>query len=235
MKKWISVFGMGTLALALMLPINIFAQSGNKVENTPHNLRQASQGMGLQDWGEICVYCHTPHNTNTAIAAPLWNRETPAGPYTMYSSASIDMTIASSPQGSSLACLSCHDNTIALDQIINVPPAKFGSASSGVGINSCATSCHVGVNPAGGSNFEGTNIGTDLSDDHPVSITYDPTLDPQFHAATNGKVGGILPLYGVGKDQVECASCHNPHDNSNRPFLRIDNANSALCSTCHDI
>ena len=53
---------------------------GNKVADTPHNLRKALN-MGITDLGEICVYCHTPHNNNQQIEAPLWNRETPAGPY----------------------------------------------------------------------------------------------------------------------------------------------------------
>lgn len=237
MKKWIFLIGVLALACCIVFPGNTLAGfTGDKVQDTPHNLRKATvSGMGLQDWGEICVYCHTPHNNNTAIDAPLWNRETPVGPYTMYSSPSLDMTIASSPQGVSLACLSCHDNTIALDQIINVPTASFGSSASSITINYCATTCHVGQTPIGGVNFEGTNIGTDLANDHPISITYDPSLDPKFHPASNGTVGGVLPLYGSNEDQVECASCHNPHDNSNRPFLRMSNTNSALCLTCHDI
>ncbi|MDH3319149.1 MAG: cytochrome c3 family protein [Betaproteobacteria bacterium] len=34
---------------------------------------------------------------------------------------------------------------------------------------------------------------------------------------------------------VECASCHEPHNGgaSSTPFLRISNAASALCTTCH--
>lgn len=26
------------------------------------------------DYGEVCVYCHTPHGANTTTAVPLWNR-----------------------------------------------------------------------------------------------------------------------------------------------------------------
>ena len=211
------------------------AQFGNKVADTPHNLRKATtDGMPVEDYGEICVYCHTPHSANTNIDAPLWNRETPTGPYDMYSSPTIDMTMANSAQGVSLACLSCHDGSIALDQIINVPSSYSGQGPSGTTIETCATQCHIGNNPSGGINFEGTFIGTDLSNDHPISITYDPTKDPKFKAATNGMID-ILPLYGPSKDQVECATCHNPHDNSTRPFLRKSNQDSQLCLTCHDI
>ncbi len=32
---------------------------------------------------------------------------------------------------------------------------------------------------------------------------------------------------------VECASCHDPHSNTNATFLRISNAASAVCLACH--
>lgn len=211
----------------------LFAQGifGNKVADTPHNLRKALN-MGITDLGEICVYCHTPHNNNQQIEAPLWNREIPAGPYSMYDSPSIDMIIAGSATGVSLACLSCHDNTIALDQVINLPTAQAGSITlQGGTIAGCASFCHEIHHR---TTFEGTVIGTDLTNDHPISITYDPSKDENFHPASNGMVG-TLRLYGANKDQVECASCHNPHDNSNRPFLRMSNDDSAMCLTCHDI
>lgn len=235
MKKSFVILLVLSLVMCFAVSSNVYAQFGNKVSDTPHNLRKANgDGMPVTDLGEVCVYCHTPHNNNTGIDAPLWNRTTPAGPYTMYNSPTIDMTIAGSAQGVSLACLSCHDNTIGLDQVINVPPAQNGVTVSGTTISACGASCHVGATPAEGLNFEGTNIGTDLSNDHPVSVTYDPGQDANFHPASNGKVG-VLQLYGANKDQVECASCHNPHDNSNRPFLRMSNDNSDMCLTCHDI
>ena len=37
-------------------------------------------------------------------------------------------------------------------------------------------------------------------------------------------------------DKVECASCHDPHDqvvDGTGKFLRLDNAGSALCLDCH--
>ncbi|MFQ5825387.1 MAG: hypothetical protein ACE5JB_15200, partial [bacterium] len=121
MKKWFIVICAFAFLVGFVGLGNIYAQFGNKVANTPHNLREgASPPMPLTDYGEICVYCHTPHNNNTDIEAPLWNRSTPTGPYDMYDSPTLDMDIASNPQGVSLACLSCHDNTIALDQIINI-------------------------------------------------------------------------------------------------------------------
>ncbi len=235
MKKRLVILGTLALIACFVVVGNVYAQFGNKVSDTPHNMREATvSGMTLTDYGEICVYCHTPHNNNIDIEVPLWNRSTPAaGQYQMYDSPSLDMDIATSPVGVSLACLSCHDNSIALDQIINRPSATANLNASGIGIQTCATQCHVGSNPVDGLNFEGTFLDTDLRNDHPISVEFDPSKDPKFHAMVDNEING-MPLYGTNH-RVECASCHNPHDNSNRPFLRISNENSAMCLACHDI
>jgi predicted CXXCH cytochrome family protein len=44
-------------------------------------------------------------------------------------------------------------------------------------------------------------------------------------------VAAGLPLFTAST--MQCATCHNVHDNTNVPFLRINNAASALCTTCH--
>ncbi len=218
-----------TLFLAMTSTALAQFPDGTVVEETLHNMLQSTGSpMDIDDYGEICVYCHTPHEGNAAIEAPLWNRAAPTGPFTMYTSSSIDMTIASSPLGVSLACLSCHDGTIAVDEIINVPNAFSGTPGGGDNIADCA-GCHSGSSPPGGFDFSATNMGQDLSNDHPISITYDPGADPDFNPA--GSVEGAgLPL---PSGRVECSSCHEPHSAQWRPFLQISNANSAMCTTCH--
>ncbi len=172
------------------------------IAGTDHDLGPSGQ--------QICVYCHTPHNANTTVGVALWNRQSSTATYTMYSSPTIDMTIAGTPQGVSLACLSCHDGTLAFDALLN-PPG--GATNSG--------------------NMTGSEkVGPDLSNDHPISITYDTAADPAFVAPTAGKVG-TLPLFGSSANQVECATCHSVHDDTNKPFLRVANTGSALCTTCH--
>lgn len=234
-RKLAILAGMGVLAVASGLAL---AQPlGNTVSQTPHNLRiPATTGpmTGLvADYGEVCVYCHTPHNANTSVQAPLWNREAPTGPYQMYDqnwSSTIDMTVDSTPTGVSLACLSCHDGTIGLDVILN-PPAGSTATAKNSKITACATGCHTGPNPAGGLNFEGTALGTDLRNDHPISIVYDPTKDPKFRPVADVEAGGLVLYNG----KVQCGSCHNPHSEQYRPFLRKSNQDSALCLTCHNI
>jgi predicted CXXCH cytochrome family protein len=80
---------------------------------------------------------------------------------------------------------------------------------------------------------ERLDIGTDLQNDHPISIQYDPSLDRAFHPVTTGAarretVNG-LPLYN---GRVECSTCHDPHGPT-AGRLRLSNQGSALCLACH--
>ena len=102
----------------------------DSIVNTRHNLTQTPIGSGAQlmnpyrnDYGAVCVYCHTPHGANQTLKAPLWNRTMPTTPYTTYAAlgtSTITQPITS-PGTNSLTCLSCHDGTIAVDSIINMP------------------------------------------------------------------------------------------------------------------
>src|SRR3972149_746334 len=77
-------------------------------------------GGSFNDYREACVYCHVPHNSSTA--APLWNRQLPEEVgYQMYSSPSFDSKPPKAPDGISLACLSCHDGSNAVDAVLSTP------------------------------------------------------------------------------------------------------------------
>lgn len=170
--------------------------------------------------GQICLPCHTPHNAdNTVTDSPLWNHEvTATATYTLYSGpGTLDATDLGQPDGVSLLCLSCHDGTVAVD--------SFGGAT--------------GTTFIGGS----ANFGTDLSDDHPISFTYDSTLattdgelvDPSADGDTDSDtVGMTAPYLPLFSSQLECASCHDVHNGSGEANLLIkSNTASALCLTCH--
>ena len=285
-----------------------FTNTGS-IANTRHNLSQSTLSASVRDamdvarnqYGEICVYCHTPHGANTTIAAPLWNRTNKATTYTTYNSATLSQPV-SQPGPNSLSCLSCHDGTVAIDSIINMPgsggyneaqkttssgaflntwnnPSGHTDTVNHLGLNSRTNSSGTIIGDGGGSQgcilchsdpdslsspFPGTapdftvfNLGTDLSNDHPVGIKY-PTTGPgvdfkptnsthnniaYFDNNGNSKLDSEdLRLYNTGQGfAVECASCHDPHGvPSNGPntvfnatFMRTSNSGSALCLTCH--
>ena len=144
-----------------------------EVETTRHNLSSSSQIAGANSFSgtaAVCVFCHTPHGGSTSAAVPLWNR-TLALPdsYTTYATLnSATIEGATAPVGSvSIACLSCHDGTQAMDSVLNEPGSGTTNATFGAGVWS-------GANQTAGQIGAGlvTNLGQDLSNDHPIGIQY---------------------------------------------------------------
>lgn len=78
-----------------------------------------------------------------------------------------------------------------------------------------------------------SNLGTDLSDDHPVSFIYNKAL-----ADSNGQLRDPSELTGAvhldPNGELQCTSCHDPHNNHYGKFLLMNNAASALCNVCHN-
>lgn len=216
------------IIMLVLLVAASMAYAAEDVRNTRHNLGNTgnlSPYIATNE-GAVCVFCHTPHFATTS-GGPLWNRTLGnSSGYNMYDSTfstTIDMTVASGPQGVSLACLSCHDGTIAFDSLLNKPGSGLGAPT--LTWNNAGNIMNATTSPA-------AFIGTDLRNDHPISITYDTSQDAAFKTPSNGNIGS-LPLYGTAGNQVECGSCHNPHEKDNTMFLRVLNTGSALCLTCH--
>jgi predicted CXXCH cytochrome family protein len=176
------------------------------ISGTAHDLSASAGG------GQICVVCHTPHNAIEPTAGPLWDHTlTAVTDYGAYTSDTLTATdVDGDPGSTSLLCLSCHDGTVAVD-------AFGGAAGSG----------NIGTGAA--------NLGTDLTDDHPIGFTYSTTLATTDGGLIDPTTLTDIELFGASDDQLECASCHEVHDNANSPFLRVSNTTpaSGLCLTCH--
>lgn len=267
------------VATVVMAGAVVGQQAVAGISATKHNLGTSGTGTNHLTAGtaEICVFCHTPHASNTAVKAPLWNKPNSGATYTTYST-STSSTIDGSVDmgGVSLACLSCHDGTQAMDTMINAP-GSGGYNAGGAGLSGAVW---TGANQTAGKLAVGalTNLTADLSNDHPVGIQYcgggisagapaatgastGTCKDTDFVAPANDLVGNArvwwvdsaggtaarqktdMILYartattgdatsGWFQPMVECASCHDPHS-ENATFLRISNANSAVCLTCH--
>lgn len=195
-------------AAALFLALPVLAG----LASSKHNLSVSGPGtVKAASETQNCIFCHAPHNASPI--APLWNRNNPGTSYTPYTS-STSVARPGQPTGASLQCLSCHDGTIALGDVL--------SRSTRIGMAGGVTTM-----PAGNS-----KLGSDLSDDHPISFAYTATL-----AATRGELANPSTLTGKVKldsgGQLQCTSCHDAHDDSNGKFLVVPNQASALCQTCH--
>jgi hypothetical protein len=167
----------------------------------------------------------------------LWNKPAGSATYSSYSSTTIDGDILA--VGSvSIACLTCHDGTQAMDSVVNAP-------GMGEGLGYLAD----------GQMFmdadEIAMLGTDLTNDHPIGIQYsgfDPgsgKIDEDFKGTGEGLQTATInggPVWWVDTEAtpdasrdksdmilysrlntagagnvepfVECASCHDPHNDT---------------------
>ncbi|MDH5537912.1 MAG: hypothetical protein OEY03_00785 [Rhizobacter sp.] len=243
---------------ALWLAVPSAAQRVSDVKGTRHNLSTGGPGPTRAATGgtsEVCVFCHTPHGATqqdqagSALRAPLWNRRVPDGAtYTPYTSASLDAQaildgLNAQPGGSSKLCLSCHDGSLAIGNV-NV---LNGTANATIPMTGTGPG---GAMPPGEGVLSGFTrfLGTDLRNDHPISLTYssalatrDGELRPvdaaqRWPAGTGSVIGlrapglkPLLPLEPTGANaagQVQCATCHDPHireldpAKGNQKFLR---------------
>jgi len=225
-----TVFGVAALAFAAVVFQGSTAQAAGTVVGSKHDLRAVGggtpTGTGLN---EVCVVCHTPHQATAANSQdPLWNHTgTATASFGVYASPTLNAVPtpivggAMGGQSASLLCMSCHDGTVSVLSMYN--PPNSGTPIPG------AIAARIS---AAGLIISNANMGTSLSDDHPVNFTYNTALatadghlvDPATNATVNSwLVGGTM----------QCSSCHSTHDPTNVPFLRTSNVGSALCLACH--
>lgn len=225
---------------ALFLPATVPALS---ILDSKHDLSFGSSGAAIKSQAggtdEVCVFCHTPHSARND--APLWNKNMSTGTYTLYDKAFSDVLAqlgggtypdAESPSSGiphvkTRICLSCHDGTIALGALVNLP---YGITSD-IPMQGADPDYKMPQTAAG-------YIGLDLRDDHPIAIIHDSTKDGELKAGITGNVrlytaAGDMTQSGTGTGYVECTSCHEPHDNQNGNFLVESNAGSGVCASCH--
>lgn len=204
------------LAIALVLAAGTASAA---VSSTKHNMNSysGSQTQGgttanaTGGTGDVCYYCHAAHNTLVG-AAPLWARNNPVTTsYVTYSSSTISKNINGIMDPVSLACLSCHDGTIAVNQTIK---GRVGGLATDKFMLGNATA----------------KIGPNLSNDHPVSIAWAGT----GYAGLTATMPAAFQPYNIGGSPgLACASCHEPHGTAFSKFLRADPNSGSFCVSCH--
>src|SRR3990172_1855070 len=222
--------------------------SAGGIGSSRHNLGSMGRVLVTTSTTEVCVFCHTPHHTNQsgpggAPVAPLWNKGISPGPYTAYGNTIGGTAIANGDIGSTtLACLSCHDGVTTWDNLVNAP-GKGGVVAGGTKAGD--TTAGSGPDSPFGrqQNVLRLNIGTDLSNDHPVSVVYNGTvaglrptstvlstidLDADLAASATTAFNGNLAQnrWAVNGFITDSASISD--------LLRGNARNRVECSSCHD-
>lgn len=182
------------------------------IVSSKHNMSVTGPGPVIASQEtQVCIFCHTPHEA--APVAPLWNRRDSGASYTPYSS-STAIAAPGQPTGTSVLCLSCHDGTVALGDVLSQTTNIV--MAGGV----------VTMPPGPGL------IGTDLTHDHPISFEYSSIL-----ASQNGQLadpGTLRPQFKLdAAGRLQCTTCHDAHDDQYGNFLVWPNSRSQLCVECH--
>jgi len=257
----------GTLARAQITATDKMSD----VRGTKHNFSSVADGTATPSGKvpartikattetQVCVFCHTPHEATTGVVAPLWNRTMSTQTYVPYQSSSLDASVGQ-PGGSSKLCLSCHDGSMGVDKVNALNGAKNVTITMGPAGAPLASPVKVpGANTTGFTR----NLGTNLSNDHPISFTYDATLatadgelrgpDTVVKSRSAGGGTAAAPKMPLDGGQVQCTTCHDPHlsdkaaQNGNAKFLRVnrfqlaqptggafDTTNDIICLACHN-
>jgi len=239
--------------LALMAVSSVAMAS---VVNTAHNLGSTNQTGGNYNSGttEICIFCHTPHGGDQGTFAPLWNRARNTSTYTRFSTLNrLTFDAKEAPIGAvSAACLSCHDGTQGMDAVINSPGSNTtGTAGGNTNWTEASTtgtmadlspadgSWDGSVGPSGTTRGDMIYLGTDLTNDHPISMQYGgggitslaltaQTNDPDFAqavgatlydssvlATNSGEAGGTIANGGSGNPSHAGLGATTPTNTNN--------------------
>ncbi len=206
------------------------------ISTTKHNLSISGPGIKATDVNQTCVFCHTPHSASKAVdGAPLWNHSISSATYSVLGPplpTESRLTTPGQPDGSSKLCLGCHDGTVALGLLINVPGSGTGGTVAGL---ESFMPCGPGDYSCLGTNFVsgGKHLDSFGWGDHMISMEYNSALvTNKLVKCADGyaslalasiplpagpvqlyKTRHVYPSGGPDADVkgVQCRSCHDPH------------------------
>src|ERR1041385_5448375 len=202
----------GVIQILFLAFLPLLAPAASIV-NSKHNLSVTGPGsVKALTETDICIFCHTVHRTTGQT--PLWSHTmSSVSNYIIYSSPTMKAAVGQ-PDGSSRLCLICHDGTVALGMV--------SSRTTTIQMQGGTTTLPLGP----------SNLGIDLSGDHPISFVYDDNVASLDNTVKfPGTIDRRLKLDHFHK--MQCVTCHNPHDDQYGSFLVMDNTGSALCLGCH--
>lgn len=204
------------------------------------NYDSVANPKGLQ----ICIFCHTPHSSNSTEQTPLWNRKFSTQTFSRYSSPTLQIRVNPAisnstaanygsdwkPDGASKLCLSCHDGSTA-------PGTGLGDVLQGGLITMDATKDSVSagkyITTIASFNSSTNKMKTGH---HPVSFVYNGSVQQAISSArlTGGfKLPTAVPEVKLDKNKkMQCTTCHDPHQNQSDDTACYDTGNGNALATC---
>lgn len=212
------------LFLVVALVAAFTAPGFAKISGSAHDFTANTSITAVTGQGdEVCKACHVPHNAIASVDNGGTSFDV-SGILWAKDYGTPAVTGRTLTVRNSVLCMGCHDGTIS-DNAAPIQPTPY--------------------------TFSGpANLGTDLSNDHPVDVLYSyedtskPYAKTSFVPTADIKTAGIR-LYTSSTSQantVACQSCHDVHGKKDPSsatgadipnFLRVNNSASKLCLTCH--
>ncbi len=223
---------------AILLLAQVSVGIAGPLLNTKHDLHTGSTAAikaTSPTVDDTCVFCHSTHNGTPGGAAPLWNHTLGStalkwAPTTTVRGTTLPTDITSAALEGTRACMSCHDGTVALGSVL----VYYNGTASGP-----ANFTVTGTNTSGNMLTSGSKAYMDpthMEKNHPLGVPL-PAAKPGFssYVASDGGTGVWYVTSSNNLQYVQCQSCHDPHNTTVMPFLRISNAGGAICSSCHNM
>jgi len=244
------ILTIGMLAgAAMLLPLVTRATIVNSVHdfttttNTLYWISGSPWNAPTRGSNNVCGSCHTIHHAPDPTRGPLFIHTPTARTFKTYDQAGSDTFpsgIICSLGSSSLACLSCHDGSVAInsqDTGVNIPGVQTNQSTKVVG----TTPLYISPSAIP---IEVNGAQDDLTHMHPIGVSYascqaalpaNSLKDPATAFTTAGGAVTVANQLKAGK--VECATCHDIHRTiGNAPFSGIMTIASGqnLCLGCHN-
>ncbi|MFQ5913702.1 MAG: cytochrome c3 family protein [Nitrospinota bacterium] len=203
------------------------AWAAEAVTGTKHDFSDLSKA------GHICFTCHYPHKAGQSQL--IWNHQYSANSFSWTDATqttgltTLPTNIGTPWSGPTKLCLSCHDGSVAIGDVMAPGMTDWSTTDFVTGNRQVATATG------------------DLSGNHPVEAPYPYNgVQNTYNGITTGadvnipgfvatpavvKIFADSAAVGPNNRGIECPSCHNPHDDSNGKFLRVDKG--AICQNCH--
>lgn len=250
-----------TLTVAAGSLLALTAQAG--IVGSKHDFSQYQFNNNPADPNTVCGVCHTPHHADPN-SGPLWGHDpVTASGWTMYAQsvgagaasspdANVHYTLPTAPNPSSLACLSCHDGSVAINAYGDTTPAAPNRANPIYVSGAAAISKDQGLqknlshsHPISFHYQDVVGVGKDqwIYDQNSTVLVPDANSPQPFTPDSQMTIKSFL-LDGQGN--LECSSCHDVHAQQGSPYDSVMNpkllkitgtqngVGSLLCRSCHN-
>jgi nitrate/TMAO reductase-like tetraheme cytochrome c subunit len=225
--------GLAVGAIVALLPSSGRATIIGSVHDFTANTNYWLSGSSWVSRSNVCGVCHTIHHANPDRSAPLWTHASTLQTFQVYSSPTFQGGTPSIT-GSSKACLSCHDGSIAINQSYSTSGTNY-TGGTAIYISSGA------IIPDG-------TPANDLRNMHPIGFSYvtaratdTDLVDPSTAVPGVSGAGNSIALTMLKNGNVECASCHDIHRTKGAAYSTAKSTSGImtiasgyqLCTTCH--